>query len=39
MQRFGQPDDVAHMVSFLCSDKASYITGQLFFVNGGNSMG
>jgi len=39
LQRLGQSDDIANMVSFLCSDKASYITGQLFFVNGGNYMG
>lgn len=39
LMRLGQADDIANMVSFLCSDKASYITGQLFFVNGGNYMG
>ncbi len=39
MQRIGQPDELAAMVEFLCSDKASYITGQSFFVNGGNYMG
>lgn len=39
LQRLGQSDDIANMVSFLCSDKASYITGQLFFVNGGNYTG
>jgi len=33
--RLGKADDVAHMVSFLCSDKAQYITGQTFSVNGG----
>lgn len=33
--RLGQPEDVAHVVSFLASDKASYITGQVFRVNGG----
>lgn len=39
LQRLGQSEDIANMVSFLCSDKASYITGQLFFVNGGDYMG
>lgn len=33
--RLGTVEDVAHMVSFLCSDKAGYITGQTFSVNGG----
>lgn len=33
--RIGQPDDVAPLVSFLASDDASWITGELFFVSGG----
>jgi len=33
--RAGTPDDIASACSFLCSDKASYITGQLIGVNGG----
>jgi 3-oxoacyl-[acyl-carrier protein] reductase len=33
--RFGTPVEVAGVVSFLCSDKASYITGQVISVNGG----
>lgn len=34
----GQPEDVAYMVAFLASDKAQYITGQTFHVNGGMYM-
>ena len=31
----GQPEDIANAVSFLCSDDASWITGQTLFVDGG----
>lgn len=37
VRRFGQPDDVAAMALFLCSDAASWITGQTYPVNGGYS--
>ncbi|MEJ7553158.1 MAG: 3-oxoacyl-[acyl-carrier-protein] reductase [Aquificaceae bacterium] len=33
--RFGKPEDVAGVVVFLCSDYASYITGEVLHVNGG----
>jgi 3-oxoacyl-[acyl-carrier protein] reductase len=33
--RVGEPEDVATAVHFLCSDEASYITGQVLRVNGG----
>lgn len=35
MQRAGQPDDIAHAVSYLASDKAGYITNQVLNINGG----
>lgn len=37
-RRFGQPDDVAGIVTFLASDEASYITGQVISVSGGLTM-
>lgn len=33
--RFGEPDDIAAMVTFLASDDASWITGQILNVDGG----
>lgn len=35
LKRFGTSEEVAGVVSFLCSDEASYITGQIISVNGG----
>lgn len=35
MRRLGEPEDVAPLVAFLCSDLASYTTGTVNFVEGG----
>ncbi len=35
VNRFGEPEEVAHLVSFLASDKAAYITGEVININGG----
>ena len=36
--RLGNPDDVASLVKFLCTEEASYITGQVITVDGGLTM-
>lgn len=36
--RLAEPQDVAHVVSFLCSDEARHITGQVILVDGGLSL-
>jgi 3-oxoacyl-[acyl-carrier protein] reductase len=36
--RLGTPEDVAHMVAFIASEATSYITGQVFHVDGGMVM-
>ena len=38
IQRLGQPEEVAELVAFLASDRASYITGASLDINGGDLM-
>lgn len=38
IRRWGQPDDVAALAAFLCSGRASWITGQTYPLNGGYSV-
>lgn len=38
MKRYGEPEEVASVVSFLCSGDASYVTGQIIEISGGLSM-
>jgi len=35
LRRIGQPEDVAGVIAFLCSDDASYVSGQTLYVTGG----
>ncbi len=38
LKEFGKPEDVANAVSFLASDEARYITGQVLAIDGGMSL-
>jgi 3-oxoacyl-[acyl-carrier protein] reductase len=35
LRRVGQPEDVAGVITYLCSDEASFVSGQVIFVRGG----
>jgi len=38
LKRLGKPKDIGQMILFLCSNEASYITGQTFYIDGGMSL-
>jgi 3-oxoacyl-[acyl-carrier protein] reductase len=35
LQRIGQPEDIANVIAFLCSDESGYVSGQTIYVRGG----
>ena len=39
MKRLGHPKEVASVIGFLCSDAASFVTGEVIHINGGLHMG
>ena len=38
LHRIGEPEEIGELVSFLLSDRASFITGQIISVDGGASI-
>lgn len=38
-RRFGNPEEVAYLVAFLCSQESSYLTGHIYYVDGGVLVG
>ena len=38
LRRIGQPEDIAGLITFLCSDDASFVTGQTIYATGGPTL-
>ena len=38
MERFGKPEEIADAAAFLCSDRATFITGAVLRVDGGQTI-
>jgi NAD(P)-dependent dehydrogenase (short-subunit alcohol dehydrogenase family) len=37
LKRAGKPDEIAQEITYLASDKASFVTGQILGINGGKT--
>jgi 3-oxoacyl-[acyl-carrier protein] reductase len=35
LRRVGQPEDIANVIAFLCSEEAGFVSGQNIYVRGG----
>ena len=38
LKRAAEPEDIANVIAFFCSDDASYLTGQILHIDGGMVM-
>lgn len=38
LKRLGTPEEVAHLIVYLCSSASSFVTGQTFYIDGGQSL-
>ena len=38
LQRFGKPEEVANLVTYICSEKASFINGAIIRIDGGQTV-
>jgi NAD(P)-dependent dehydrogenase (short-subunit alcohol dehydrogenase family) len=37
-RRVGEPEEVAHLVAFLCSQESNYLTGHIYYIDGGQQV-